>query len=210
IMTTVKPAARTRQRPHPRSWETMVRSHFCFCLVCALLGLALLLALLLLSPSESYAAQPQKGTVSFIRDVAPILKESCFACHDAKKRKGKLDMTTYEGLRKGGDKDDPVVPGKPEESLLIDLVNAKDNSRMPPPKDGGEALSREKVAVLEQWIKEEAKLDEGLTPKSDLVRELRLRWNPPSPPAVYRFPVTITALAFTPDGQKLVAGGYHH
>jgi WD40 repeat protein len=174
-----------------------------------LLGLALLLALLLLSPSEASAGQQKKGNVSFIRDVAPILKESCFACHDAKKRKGKLDMTTYEGLRKGGDKEDPVVPGKAEESLLIDLVTAKDNSRMPPPKEGGEALSRDKVAVLEQWIKEGAKLDEGLTPKSDLVRELRYRWSPPSPPAAYRFPVTITALAFTPDGQKLVVGGYH-
>src|SRR6516165_7551744 len=98
-------------------------------------------------------ASATRGPTSFIRDVAPILKESCFACHDAKKRKGKVDMTTYEGLRKGGDKDDPVVPGKPEESLLIDLLTAKDNSRMPPPKDGGEALPREKIAVLEQWIK---------------------------------------------------------
>src|SRR5207237_1743078 len=35
-----------------------------------------------------------------------------------------------------------------------------------------------------------------------------IRWQPPTPPARYQFPVTITALAFTPDN-KLVVGGFH-
>src|SRR5262249_9149379 len=149
-----------------------------------------------------------KGPVSFINDVAPILKENCFACHDAKKRKGKFDMTTYENFRKGGDKDDPVAPGKPDESHLIDVLTAKDNSRMPP-KDVGEPLPAAKIAVIEQWIKEGAKVDDGIAPKADLLRELRVRWKPPAAPASYKFPVTITALAFTPDNQKLVVGGQH-
>src|SRR5262249_52918918 len=146
--------------------------------------------------------------LSFINDVAPILKENCFACHDAKKRKGKLDMTTYENFRKGGDKDDPVVPGKPEESYILDVLTAKDGSRMPP-KESGDPLPPAKVAVIQQWIKEGAKLDAGLTPKSDLVKELRVRWNPPQLLPAYKYPVTLTALAFTPDGKKLVAGGHH-
>ena len=108
--------------------------------------------------------------------------KNCFACHDAKKRKGKLDMTTFENFRKGGDKSDPIAPGKPEESLILDLLGAKDNSRMPP-KDSGEPLPAAKIAVIQQWIKEGAKLDAGLTPKSDLLRELRVRWKPPAPPA---------------------------
>src|SRR5262249_34483080 len=53
------------------------------------------------------------------------------------------------------------------------------------------------------------KLDNGLTPKSDLIRELRVRWVPPIPAAVYPHAVPITAIAFTPDGQKIVAGGNH-
>src|SRR5207244_3440410 len=137
----------------------------------------------LLTAAQAARAQAPKGPVSFINDVAPILKENCFACHDAKKRKGKFDMTTYEGFRKGGDHDDPVAPGKPDESYLLDLVKAADASRMPP-RDSGEALPREKIAVIEQWVKEGAKLDAPLTPKSDLLRELRVRWKPPSPPAV--------------------------
>jgi hypothetical protein len=188
----------------------MLRSHrFCVCILCAALG-AVLALLMLFTPHRAAAQAPAapKGPVSFINDVAPILKENCFACHDAKKRKGKFDMTTYENFRKGGDKDDPVAPGKPEDSHILDLLTAKDNSRMPP-KDAGDALPKEKIAVIEQWIKEGAKLDNELTPKADLLRELRVRWKPPAPPAAYKFPVSITALAFTPDNQKLVVGGHH-
>ena len=92
----------------------MLRSRCCYCVLCSLLGLLLTLLMLLGMPSTGRAQGPgKKGPVSFINDVAPILKENCFACHDAKKRKGKLDMTTYAGLRKGGDKEDPIVPGLP-------------------------------------------------------------------------------------------------
>jgi WD40 repeat protein len=143
---------------------------------------------------------------SFINDVAPILKENCFACHDSKKRKGKLDMTTYESLRKGGDKDDPITAGKPEESLMFQFISATGSSRMPP-KDSGDGLPKEKIAVIGQWIREGAKLDAGLDPKSDLLRELRIRWQPPTPAPAYLYPVTITALAFTPDNKKLIVGG---
>ena len=153
-------------------------------------------------------APAAKVPISFINDVAPILKENCFACHDSKKRKGKLDMSSYESLRKGGDKDDPIAPGKPEESLMFQFISSSGASRMPP-KEAGDGLPAEKIAIISQWIREGAKLDAGLDPKGDLLRELRIRWQPPTPPGNYPFPVTITALAFTPDGKKLVVGGFH-
>ncbi len=187
----------------------MLRSHFCLCVLCAAVGLALVLGLLLLAPSTAQAEDPPaKKPVSFIHEVAPILKENCFACHDAKKRKGKLDMSTYESFRKGGDKDDPIVPGKPDESHIMDLLTATDNSRMPP-KEAGDALPKEKIATIERWIAEGAKLDPEIASKADLLRELRVRWQPPVPPASYKYPMSITALAFTPDNQKLVVGGHH-
>src|SRR6516162_563459 len=170
----------------------MLRSrYFCACVLCGAVALALA-ALFLLTPQRAaaQAAPAAKGPVSFINDVAPILKENCFACHDAKKRKGKLDMTTFESFRKGGEHDDPIKEGKPEDSYLIDAVKGEVVTRMPP-KESGEALPKEKVAILEQWIKEGAKLDTAITPKSDISRELRVRWKPPAPPAAYKFPVTI-------------------
>jgi hypothetical protein len=159
---------------------------------------------LLLCQGAARAREP----VSFINEVAPILKESCFGCHGAKNPKGKLDMTRYESLRKGGTKDDPIAPGKPDESYILDVLKATNATRMPP-KDTGDPLPAEKISVIERWIAEGAKLDTGLTPKSDLQRELRLRWRPPAPPAVYAFPATITALAFLPDGKKLIVSGHH-
>ena len=88
------------------------------------------------------------------------------------------------------------------------MLKATDNSRMPP-KDSGDPLPKEKIAVIEQWIKEGAKLDAGSTPKATCLRELRVRWKPPQPPAVYTRPVTVTALAFTPDNKQIVVGGHH-
>jgi hypothetical protein len=182
----------------------MAQSRFCLCVLCAVLGLALVF--LLLVPQTASAREP--APVSFINDVAPILKENCFGCHGAKNPKSKLDMTKYESLRKGGTKEDPIAPGKPDDSILLDMLQATGELRMPP-KENGDALPKEKIAVIERWIKEGAKLDGGLDPKADLQRELRLRWTPPVPAAVYPYPVTITALAFTPDNQKVVAGGHH-
>src|SRR5271166_600366 len=128
----------------------MLRSRSLCCILCSLIGLTLALLLLFGTP-VAVQAQPPKGPVSFINDVAPILKENCFACHDAKKRKGKLNMTTYEGLRKGGTKDDPIVPGKPEDSLICDLLTATDKFRMPP-REAGVALAKEKIDVISRWI----------------------------------------------------------
>jgi WD40 repeat protein len=180
----------------------MKRSQLCLFVLCFALACHF-------TPRMARAQAPApKGPVSFINDVAPILKENCFACHDSKKRKGKLDMTTYESFRKGGDKEDPIVSGKPDESHIMDLVTAKDATRMPP-RDSGEALPPAKIAILKQWIKEGAKLDAGMSPKADLVRELRTRWQPPAPPRSYHFPEKVTAVAFTPDNQKLVLGGHH-
>jgi WD40 repeat protein len=127
---------------------------------------------------------------------------------------GKFEMTTYAKIRQGGSNDDPIAPGKPDESLLVELLTAEGTKRMPPPpKDKTSeqegALPPDKIAVIERWVKEGATLDGGLTPDSDLLRELRKRRQPPAPPAKYPPPVIVPALVFTPDGQRLVVGGHH-
>src|SRR5438477_11778796 len=100
----------------------MVRSRYCFCVLCAAVGAALA-ALYLFALTPSASAAP-KGPVSFINDVAPILKKNCFGCHGAKNPKGKLDMTKYESFRKGGTKPDPIAPGKPEDSYILTVLMA--------------------------------------------------------------------------------------
>jgi hypothetical protein len=187
----------------------MLRSRVCACVLCAVAAATVAALLTLGTPSAARAQAPAGKPVSFINDVAPILRESCFSCHDSKKRSGKYEMTTFEKLRKGGaNSDEPVVAGKPDDSELYGLIVSEVQRRMPP-RDKGEALPAEKAAVVARWIKEGAKLDAGIDPKADLVRELRVRWQPPAPPAAYRYPVVVNALAFTPDNKHLVVGGHH-
>ncbi|MBY0524137.1 MAG: hypothetical protein K2R98_12100 [Gemmataceae bacterium] len=201
----------------------MLRSHrFCLCVLCAVVASALAVAMLMLAPETSSAqpptaaasptvvAQAPKGPISFINQVAPIFKENCFSCHDAKKRKGKLDMTTIEAMLKGGENESDdshiLVNGKPDESDVYKRIVTTTARRMPP-KDAGDPLPKDKMAIVEQWIKEGAKVD--VDPKADLLRELRIRWKPPAPQVAYKFPVMIHSLAFTPDNAKLVVGGHH-
>jgi hypothetical protein len=196
----------------------MLRSRFCCCILCAALAAALALVLLASTPTPATASAPPPrepakapgGAVSFINDVAPILRESCFGCHGAKNPKGKLDMTRYESLRRGGTKEDPIVEGKPDESYLIEVLTADhtDKKRMPP-VESGDALPKPKIETLSRWIKEGAKIDANVKKDADLFKELRIRFKPPVPPAAYPYAVTITALAFTPDNKKLVVSGHH-
>src|SRR5437667_11294467 len=80
--------------PNDPSWNPpMLRRRFCLCVFCA--AVAAIVYFLMFAGMQSALAQPPKS-VSFINDVAPILKENCFACHDAKKKSGKFDMTSFE------------------------------------------------------------------------------------------------------------------
>lgn len=193
----------------------MHRSRTCYCVLCAALAAAVaVLYLLAATPAAVADEAPEAKPVSFITDVAPILKENCYACHDAKKRSGKLEMTSYAKLRTGGSNDDPISPGNPDDSLLVQLLTTDSAKRMPPPPkdkvsatDG--ALPQGKINVIKRWIKQGAKIDPDVPPDADLIRELRKRWQPPAPPAKYPMPVVVTALAFSPDGKRLVAGGHH-
>jgi hypothetical protein len=104
---------------------------------------------------------PRPQAIDFSRDIRPILSDNCFACHgpDNNKRKAKLRLDTRDGatamLQSGAGR--AVVPGKPEESVLLDRVTATEpGSRMPPQKSGKHLTARQ-IDLLRQWIAEGAK-----------------------------------------------------
>jgi WD40 repeat protein len=84
-------------------------------------------------------------------DVHALFARHCASCHNAKDLKGELNLESYELLRKGGENGPVVVPGKPAESLLLDLVEHKKKPVMPPPKKG-EKLKDVEIALLRKWI----------------------------------------------------------
>jgi WD40 repeat protein len=154
-------------------------------LVCSILALPVLL-----SPAAAVAK-----SISFSRQIAPIFKRNCNGCHYPGKLKGELDLTTYNGLIKGGKHGLVVKPREPGASPLIEEISGDEPSM---PKEG-DALSQRDVNLIRQWIKEGA-LDD--TPK------LARNDTPSSPPVYTRLPV-VTALAYSPDGRSLAVSGFH-
>jgi hypothetical protein len=93
----------------------------------------------------------------FREQVAPILERRCLHCHGSDSPKGGLSLATGRGLLGGGESGPAVVPGKPEESLLIDMVTG-DAPEMPQ-KD--KPLEKEQVESLRRWIEQGAHWPEG-------------------------------------------------
>ena len=131
--------------------------------------------------------------VSYHEQIVPILKRSCQGCHHPGDANGDLVVTTYAELQRGGMAGEAIIPGKPDESLLIKLISG-DEPAMP---QNQEPLSTEEVALFRQWILEGAQDD---TPME--VDDLG-EGNYP----VYTVPPVVSALAYSPDGETLAVSG---
>jgi mono/diheme cytochrome c family protein len=113
-------------------------------------GLVIATALVVLSPlpAGSRAGEPPAAGAGFFDgQVRPILQAHCVRCHGGAKTKGGLDLTTREGLLKGGKRGPAVSPSEPEESLLLQAVRHED-LEMPP--DG--ELTPAQVDALSRWV----------------------------------------------------------
>ena len=60
--------------------------------------------------------------VDFEREILPLLKNNCLACHNQTKAKAELILETPATIRKGGDSGPAIVPGKSAESLLLKVT----------------------------------------------------------------------------------------
>lgn len=88
----------------------------------------------------------------FREEVFPILKESCHRCHGEIKQKSGLRLDSREAVLKGGVNGPAIVPGKPEESLMMTVIDYAGDIQMPPDAK----LDDEKIAILKQWIEKNA------------------------------------------------------
>jgi len=130
-----------------------------------LAGLAVFASLLLGSSRPTAAdapvAEPAAAVVSpeqaefFSKQVEPILKERCYACHShaADKNSGSLMLDSRAAMLAGGDSGPALVPGDLAESLLITAVKYDEDYPRMPPKG---KLPEAEIAVLTQWVKQGA------------------------------------------------------
>ncbi|MEO6786909.1 MAG: DUF1549 domain-containing protein, partial [Chthoniobacteraceae bacterium] len=83
----------------------------------------------------------------YSKDIKPLLKSRCYACHGALKQKSGLRLDTVALMRKGGDSGDIIAPAN---ALLIGRVASADKDERMPPE--GAPLNMEEVAKLKAWI----------------------------------------------------------
>ncbi len=94
--------------------------------------------------------------------VAPIFAERCLSCHSEEKMKGGLDLSSQEGIEKGGAFGPVIEPGNADGSELIRRITlpASDEAAMPP--EGKARISDERVRLLQWWINSGAPFDETI------------------------------------------------
>jgi hypothetical protein len=107
-----------------------------------------------LTTVTAFAAPPKpklskEGVDFFEKKIRPILVHNCYECHsgDAAKAKGHLLLDSAEGLHKGGDSGAVIMPGSPDDSLLVQAIRYE-GLEMPPKGQLDEAAIQDIV----EWV----------------------------------------------------------
>ena len=105
--------------------------------------------------------QPLRPVFSSIRQK--VFEPKCLVCHSPgsdSPKAAKIPVDTLEALTaspESGDEDDTlVVPGKPDKSYLLVLINPDTRKRMPPRKSAVAPVTPEELSVIRTWIAEGA------------------------------------------------------
>ncbi|RIK86515.1 MAG: hypothetical protein DCC67_02715 [Planctomycetota bacterium] len=113
-------------------------------------------------PAIVGAATPDAAGVElFETHVRPLLLAACGPCHGEEEQWSELRVDSRDALLRGGERGPAVVPGEPEQSLLLQAVRRTDDLEMPP----DDPLNDQQIAALEQWIARGAPWPEEAGPR---------------------------------------------
>jgi len=110
-----------------------------------------------------HARKMAKGLELFKSDVRQVLVDACVKCHGGDKTKADLDLTTREGLLKGGTEGPSIVIGDAKKSWMFKLITHADKPFMPQKEP---KLSDAKIKKIEEWINLGAPYDRPLIEKA--------------------------------------------
>ncbi|GDY19908.1 hypothetical protein LBMAG56_12530 [Verrucomicrobiota bacterium] len=99
----------------------------------------------------SAAADAASSLEFFEKRIRPVLVAECYECHAGTKQKGGLRLDHRDALRKGGDTGPGIVPGNPDQSLLLRALTHADPELKMPKK--GAKLDDRIIADFAAWIK---------------------------------------------------------
>ena len=107
-------------------------------------------------------------------------------------------MTDFQSMLAGGESGDAaIVPGRPDESRLVNVTTSHDGTAEMPPN--AEPLNEKNLDTIRQWISEGA-LNDYSKPIANYTSE--------NPPSYARLPM-VTTLDFSPDGTQIAVSGFH-
>ena len=150
-----------------------------------------LLAALLAAVAPATAAEQ---VVPAAREAMLILKGECFPCHNERKRKGGLVLTSRDALLRGNESGPAAEAGRPEESAIIRVIAHDADPQMPPDRPLTDAQRK----TLRDWVASGLPWDDdALT--TDELRPVQLA----SLPTGYH---PVLALALSDDGKRLAVG----
>jgi WD40 repeat protein len=135
------------------------------------------------------------GDVDFEKEILPIFRRNCLACHSATEAQSDLVLESPQTILKGGSEGPAVVAGKSSESRLLKLASREKEPFMPPPDNDVKAkpLTPQELGLIKLWI------DQGAKGEVKAV-STEIAWQP-LPPGIN----PIYAVAITPDGQYAAA-----
>lgn len=104
---------------------------------------------------DSSIVEDQKDEITFKAHIEPIFEKNCLRCHKSwLLSQGGLRLNSIKFILKGGDSGPAVLPGEPDNSLLIKRITAdKDDERRMPPEDN-EALHAKEILLIKKWIQQ--------------------------------------------------------
>ena len=120
-------------------------------------------------PSD-HAERLARGLQQFKQRVRPLLLVHCVKCHGGEKTKGDFDLTTREGLIRGGEQGAVVTLYDAQSSRLYQLITHNSEPHMP---SKGDKLPDDAVAQIAAWIDDGAPYDQPLVDGKEGAKSLR-------------------------------------
>ena len=99
------------------------------------------------------AGQAEASPAFYTEHVQPILQANCYRCHAGMNHRGGLQLDTREALMRGGKDGAVIVPGHPEQSLLVKLIRHEGPASDPKPMPPKGKLSDADIATITERIR---------------------------------------------------------
>ncbi|MEJ0101084.1 MAG: c-type cytochrome domain-containing protein [Bacteroidota bacterium] len=114
-------------------------------------------------PEHTHILPVLDSVIVFTDIIQPIFNARCVNCHNADKSKGELNLTSIEGLLKGGKSGNTIVAGDIEKSELFHRITLPQQSSKFMPSDNRPPLTAIEINFIREWIQTGADYKKNIT-----------------------------------------------